>query len=299
MRCVAVTPSFLQLLLPRNNDRVDRSNSALNWLILFKGIDMKCIGWLLLGCGAFAGLFQPVKAQPPTLHFASLEWLPYVGGTLPQGGMSAAVARAAAARFGYGIKIDYLPWKRAMQAGAGDAEFAGYFPAYHTAERARQCHFSAPMGHSTIGFAVRAGEPLRWRTLDDLASDKLGVVLGYSNGKTFDAMVAQGKLSVDPSVSDTINLKKLLAGRVRAVVIDKAVLRYLLSTDSTLGKERERLAFDDHPLDDLTLHVCFQRTAQGQKMQQSYDAALLKTDIAKIENEYFEQLSRAAGAARR
>jgi polar amino acid transport system substrate-binding protein len=267
--------------------------------IPFKRIDMKLTDLLLLGCGVLAGLLQPAQAQTPTLHLASLDWLPYVGGALPQGGMSAAVARAAAARFGYGIKIDYLPWKRAMQVGGGDPGYAGYFPAYQTPERARQCYFSAPMGRSTIGFAIRAAEPLRWRTLDDLATDKLGVVLGYSNGEAFDAMVAQGKLSVDASVSDTINLKKLLAGRVRAAVIDKAVLRYLLSTDSTLSTQRAALAFDDHPLAELTLHVCFQRTALGQQLQHSYDAALHEINIPKIENEYFEQLERAAGAARR
>lgn len=260
---------------------------------------MKCIDLLWLGCGVLAGALQPALAAPPVMHLASLEWLPYTGRALPQGGMSAAVARAAAAHFGYGIKIDYLPWKRAMQEGGGDPDFSGYFPAYHTPERARQCHFSAPMGHSTVGFAVRVGEPLHWRTLDDLAPDKLGVVLGYSNGKAFDAMVAQGKLSIDASVSDTINLKKLLAGRVRAVVIDKAVLRYLLSTDPSLSTQREGVAFDDHPLAELTLHVCFQRTALGHKMQQSFDAALLETDIPKIENQYFEQLNRSDGADHR
>lgn len=260
---------------------------------------MKRVDLLWLACGTLAGALHPALAAPPTLHLASLEWLPYVGHALPQGGMSAAVARVAAAHFGYGIKIDYLPWKRAMQEGGSDPDFSGYFPAYYTSERARQCHFSAPMGHSTVGFAVRADEPLHWRTLDDLAQDKLGVVLGYSNGEAFDAMVTQGKLSIDPSVSDLVNLKKLLAGRVRAVVIDKAVLRYLLATDPTLSAQRARVAFDDHPLAELTLHVCFQRTALGHKLQQSFDAALLATDIPTIENQYFEQLGRATGVERR
>lgn len=260
---------------------------------------MKCIDLLWLGCGALAGALQPALAAPPTIHLASLEWLPYAGHGLPQGGMSAAVASAVTARFGYGIKIDYLPWKRAMQEGGGDPDFSGYFPAYYTPERARQCYFSAPMGRSTLGFAVLVDAPLRWRTLDDLAPNKLGVVLGYSNGEAFDAMVTQGKLSIDPSVSDLVNLKKLLAGRVRAVVIDKAVLRYLLATDPTLSTQRNRVVFDDHPLAELTLHVCFQRTARGQKLQQSYDAALRETDIAKAENQYFEQLIRTTGVGRR
>jgi polar amino acid transport system substrate-binding protein len=263
-----------------------------------RSITMKRIKLFLLGCGVLTGLHQPAQAQAPTLRLASLEWLPYAGHALPQGGLSAAVAMAVAARIGYAVDVQYLPWKRAMQAGSGPG-FAGYFPAYQTAERARQCHFSAPIGYSTIGLAVRAAQPLHWRTLDDLAGNKLGVVLGYSNGERVDAMVEQGKLSVDYSASDTVNLRKLLAGRVNAVVIDRAVLRYLLASDPGLKAGRGLLAFEDHARAALSLHVCFQRTAPGQKLRQSFDAALRATDTGKIENQYFERLERAPGVLQR
>lgn len=260
---------------------------------------MKCIASLLLACGALVVAPAPVHAGAPVMRLASLEWLPYTGAELPEGGLSGAVASKVAARFGQDVKIAYFPWKRTMQVGASEPGFAGYFPAYHTPERARQCHFSAPMGNSTIGLAMLAAAPLRWRVLDDLAGSKLGVVLGYSNGEAFDQMVKNGKLLVDESVTDTINLKKLLAGRVRAVVIDRAVLRYLLASDPAIGKERSRLVFDTRPIAELTLHVCFQRTPLGLKLKQSYDAALLQTDIPKIENAYFDQLDRTLSAQRR
>ncbi|MYN16618.1 transporter substrate-binding domain-containing protein [Rugamonas sp. FT107W] len=260
---------------------------------------MKCIASLVLLGGVLGAALQPARAEKPPLHLASLEWLPYVGHGLPDGGMSGAVAKSVAARFEYGIKIDFFPWKRAMQVGGSDPDFVGYFPAYHTAERAQQCHFSAPMGTSTIGLATLAEAPLHWRVLDDLAGNKLGVVLGYSNGEAFDQMVKSGKLLVDVSESDTINLKKLLAGRIRAAVIDKAVLRYLLASDATLSRERAKLVFDGQPLAVLTLHVCFQRTPQGLKLKQSYDEALRRTDIGGIENAYLDHLDRTLDAGRR
>ena len=260
---------------------------------------MKSIASLLVLSCALLGLHLPARAETPALRLASLEWLPYTGPGLPDGGLSSAVAKAVAARFGQGLVIDYFPWKRTMQVGASDPAFAGYFPAYYTPERARQCHFSAPMGRSTLGLAMLAAAPLQWRVLDDLVGSKLGVVLGYTNGEAFDEMVRNGKLVVDASVTDTINLKKLLAGRVRAVVIDKAVLRYLLAADPAISKERDKLAFDNRPLAELALHVCFQRTPQGLKLKQSFDAALLQTDIPKIENAYFDQLDRTLGKERR
>ena len=224
------------------------------------------------------------------LHLASLEWLPYVGPGLAGDGLAGTIAAAAAKQFSYTIRVDYFPWNRAMQMGGEDADYAGYFPAYYTPQRARNCYFSTPMGNSTIGLAYLKSEPLQWEHLSDLSGMRIGVVTGYSNGKEFDALAEQGKLQLDASPGDAINLRKLLAGRVRAAVIDKSVLRYLLLTDSTLIPERERIAFHPNVLAELTLHVCFQRTPAGLQLQKNFDEALSHMDIAKIENSYFQEL---------
>ena len=245
-------------------------------------------------------LFALGAGMPPTaaraadsanvLHLASLEWLPYVGSGLVGDGLSGTIAATAAKQFSYTIRVNYFPWKRAMQMGGEDADYAGYFPAYYTPQRARNCYFSAPMGNSTIGLAYLKSEPLQWEHLSDLASIRIGVVTGYSNGKDFDALAEQGKLHLDPSPGDAINLRKLVAGRVRAAVIDKSVLRYLLLTDATLNPYRERIAFHPNALAELTLHVCFQRTPAGLRFQKNFDEALSHMDIAQIENNYFQDL---------
>jgi polar amino acid transport system substrate-binding protein len=246
----------------------------------------------LLSAGAVGLVPIPACAHESAnvLHLASLEWLPYVGPGLAQDGLSGAVATAVAKQFGYKAKIDYFPWTRAMQVGREDQSFSGYFPAYYTEERARQCHFSAPMGHSTVGLAYLKDKPLRWNTVNDLAGMKIGVVAGYSNGAEFDALVKQGKLTIDTSPGDLFNLKKLLASRVQAAVVDRAVLRYLLLTESTLKRERNQIAFHDNILAELSLHVCFQRTPAGLKLQQKFDSALREVDVGKIEAAYFQQL---------
>ncbi|HYD81959.1 MAG TPA: transporter substrate-binding domain-containing protein [Paucimonas sp.] len=233
-------------------------------------------------------------AEPPTIRLASLAWLPYVGPNLPQGGLSGAVAEAAAKDFGHRVRVDYFPWMRAMQVGGKDPEFSGYFPAYYTEERARQCHFSAPMGVSTVGLAYLRSKPVHWQSLPDLAGKLIGVVAGYSNGEAFDALVKDGRQKVDVSPSDVVNLQKLLAQRVDGVAIDKSVLRYLLATDLRLIAARDQIAFHDKPLAELTLHICFQRTLAGWKLQQNYDKGLRRIDIRKIENDYFKLLEARA-----
>lgn len=250
---------------------------------------------LLLSLCLLGPIAPAASADAPharIMRLAGLEWRPYVGAALPQQGWSASVADSAARQFGYHVKVDYFPWTRAMQLGLKDPQYAGYFPAYYTEERARQCHFSAPIGSSTVGFAYLKSAPLQWQSLQDLSGYSIAVVAGFSNGPAFDAMVREGKLHVDASPNDMLNLRKLLAHRVDIAVIDKLVLRYLLLTEPTLRHAREQIAFHERPLAELPLHVCFQKTQAGLALQQAFDAALQTMQLRNMENAYFQRLER-------
>ena len=241
------------------------------------------------------------SALPAThaVRLATLEWLPYVGPRLPDNGLSGSVAATALHALGQSLHVDFFPWKRAMQVGSESGDYAGYFPAYYTEERARHCYFSAPMGRSTLGLATLREAPLRWGRLSDLSGVRIGVVAGYSNGREFDDLVREGRIQVDPSPGDSFNLKKLLAGHVRAAVIDKAVLRYLLVSDPDLAPQRDRIVFADPPLAVLTLHVCWQQTPTGQQLRKNFDAALRQLDLDKLENAYFLHLEALPASAPR
>ncbi len=247
---------------------------------------------LVLLCLLLSAMLATAAEAPKTMRLASLEWLPYVGADLDREGWSSFVAESAASQAGYRTRIEYFPWTRAMQLGAKDPRYAGYFPAYYTEERAQHCYFSLPIGSSTVGLAYLKSAPVHWRSLHDLSTLKIAVVAGFSNGAAFDALVKQGKLKVDPSPNDMLNLRKLLAGRVDTVVIDRLVLRYLLLTEPTLAHERKRIAFHDQRLAELALHICFQRSADGREMQQAFDAALQGLQLRKLETEYFRRLER-------
>lgn len=240
----------------------------------------------LLGCTFSVHALDDVKI----MRIASLEWLPYVSPTLVDGGLAVAISAAAMKHEGYDVKIDYFPWNRAVQMGSKNPEFAGYFPTYYTAERARQCYFSARFGTGMVGLAYRKDAPLAWNSLQDLTTKSIGVVAGYSNGEAFDAMVKNGTLKPELSQSDGHDLRKLVAGRVQAIVIDKAVLRYLLLTENYSPKDREQIVFHDKLLAELSMHICFQRTPAGLAFQQAYDAGLKKINIRKFENDYFQRL---------
>lgn len=248
---------------------------------------------LLLGL-VCASLPASAADLAKTMRLASLDWLPYVSASLEQEGWSSLVAESAARGAGYQIRIEYFPWTRAVQLGSRDVRYAGYFPAYFTEERARNCHFSLPIGSSTVGLAYLKSAPVTWTSVQDLSTLKVGVVAGFSNGHSFDMLVREGKLVPDASPSDVLNLRKLLARRVNTVVIDKLVLRYLLLSEPSIAREREQIVFHDKPLAELPLHICFQHTAEGKEMQQAFNAALKTMPLRKLEGEYFQRLERNA-----
>lgn len=244
--------------------------------------------WIALALTA-----QNSVAQEKQMRLASLEWLPYVGSSLPAQGMSTFIVAQAAARFGHSVKIDYFPWKRAMQLGGHDALYAGYFPAYYTAERAAECHFSQPIGSSNVGFAYLRDTSFDWDSLEALSAPSklaIGVVYGYSNGEKFDALMKQGRIKVESSSSDGQNVRKLALGRVRAAVVDEAVLRYLLKTDPVLASQAKNIVFHPKLLAELKIYICFQQTAPGLEMKQSFDRALQELNLRKLEEEYFQKL---------
>lgn len=239
-------------------------------------------------CGTHS--VHAAQALLKTMRVASLEWPPYVSASLPNGGFLVALSAAAVKDAGYEVAIDYFPWNRAVQMGSRGPEFAGYFPTYYTQERSHLCHFSTSFGTSKVSLAFRKSDPLSWNAIEDLGTKSIGVVAGYSNGEAFDAMVRDGRLKPELSQSDVSNLRKLIAGRVQAIVIDRLVLRYLLMTEPIPIKDREQIVLDDKPLAELKMHVCFQRTPSGRAFQEAYDAGLKKINIRKFENDYFQHL---------
>ncbi|MDP9109546.1 MAG: transporter substrate-binding domain-containing protein [Pseudomonadota bacterium] len=248
--------------------------------------------WLgLIGCLLASRI--SIAAPSPRLHLATLEWRPYVALSLPGGGVTSVIIARAAAQTGRELQVDYFPWVRAMKIGGEDPAFDGYFPSYFVEERSRRCYFSHPIGTSTVGLAFLSNAPIAWNTFDDLRKVRIGLVLGYSNGREFDQQVAENLLKIEYSSNDLANIRKLLAGRTQAIVIDQLVLRYLLATEPSLGPRARQILFHARPIAQLSLHVCFRHTAGGKATQEAFDQALQRLDLPRIESEYFEKFDAA------
>lgn len=214
---------------------------------------------------------QAVADEPlPEIRMASLEWPPYTGSRLADYGSNARQVTEAFRRAGYTLKIDFLPWSRAVAKARDPASgYAGYFPEYYSSLVERDFIFSDITGSGPLGFARQKNAPLEWKTLWDLRPYRLGVVQDYVNTAELDGMISRRELMADTAISDTINLRKLGAGRLDLVVIDQNVFTFLMQTEPALASFRDSLVFDQHRLEEKGLYVAWRR--------EGADITLIKT----------------------
>lgn len=239
--------------------------------------------------GIALGLLLAGSPQAQTVHVSTLDWPPYTGSDLPRGGATTDVVRQAFENAGYETEVAYRPWKRAIDmASKGTDDVIAYFPGYHCRHQ-EGFVASEPIGSGPLGFAQHADAPITWTTVDSLGEQqfKIGTVLGYANTDEFDAKVGTGWIIAIPSPDDITNLKKLARKRIDAVVIDKFVLEYLKATEPSLKNVRQSLQFNERPLEDKTLYLCFRDDEAGHTMLREFNAGLRQVDPNQIAEEYF------------
>lgn len=216
-----------------------------------------------------------IQAPPPkpvdehTIRLATLDWPPYVGESLPQQGFTTAIVREAFKRAGYKVTIDFMPWARAIQQ-ASEGNYDAVYPEYYSDDRNKAFMFSEPFASGPLGFYKRKADQISYTKLEDLKPYRIGIVLGYINTPEFDAA---SYLQKETATSDEQNIRKLLAGRIDLIVIDKYVAQYLIKNSITeaIGK----LEFLEPPLLDQQLYVIFPRTAAAsEKRLQELNTAL-------------------------
>lgn len=244
---------------------------------------LKFCAWLLLAVPALA-------SEPPVLRFATEEWPPFFSRALPGDGLTGTLIGAVVTRMGQAGQIDYFPWKRAMELGLRDARYAGVVAMLRNPEREKLCHFSSAVGSRQTVLAYLKDRPVPVAALTDLRGTRLGTVAGYSNGEQFDALVRSGIIEVEEGTNDQINLRKLFARRFPGIVIEKHMLRYLLTAGRYTPAQRERIGIVEQLFTMRTVHVCFQHTAQGLARRQAFDEAARKLDLTRIERDYWRDL---------
>lgn len=209
------------------------------------------------------------KAERPLLRLACLEYPPYVGAELPSKGYVSEIVTRALDHAGYRSEIQIYPWERAFEFGkAGKVD--GVFTVWHRKEREEWFFYSAALPANEIGFFQRRDANISFETLKDLAPYTIGTVRGYSNPPEF---TKADFLKKSPGKDDEQNLRKLLAGRLDLVLIDRGVAEHLIRTH--FADRKGEIVWIDRPIERLPQHVVFPKKSKAAaEVRRRFDAAL-------------------------
>ncbi|MEJ6004469.1 transporter substrate-binding domain-containing protein [Paucibacter sp. AS339] len=190
------------------------------------------------------------------LRLLTTEYAPYMSSTSGDGGAALAIGRAALERAGIAAEVLFRPWARVI-AETERGESDGILGVWFEPSRERYLAYTQALGVSNrIGFMARAGNAI---VVDDLsrlsqiAGLRIGTVRGYANPPRFE----QIGFTTDLAIDDATNLRKLLAGRIDLVLIDKGVAFHLLQTQ--LREAAPRFQWLEPAVADMPLHMALTR----------------------------------------
>jgi len=184
------------------------------------------------------------------IKLATLEWPPYSGKSLNNGGFTTEIVTKAFARSGYQVEIHYMPWARVLNE-VEKGTYSAMFPAYESNERREKYLFSEAFAHSPLVFFQREGLNAQYSKLEDLKEHKIGIVRGYVNTQTFDEANFLNKKIAN---SDEQNIQKLLKKRIDLAVVDKYFAYHLIQEKQL--DEKKRLTSVVPPLENKPLFLC-------------------------------------------
>jgi polar amino acid transport system substrate-binding protein len=199
-------------------------------------------------------------ASPPLAYDSSGE----AKGILP------LIIHAAFSAAGQEVFIRTRPWARVLkEAENGEAAGAG---AVKTPEREQIYDFSDTLYTETSFIYYLASKPFRFASADDLSGLKVGIVRGSSYGESFDKAKNAQKFNIEQVASDGQNFKKLVAGRLDAVVsiVDS---KKVLETYPQLAKSEQ-------PLSESSVYLIIGKSSQKQGV-----LALFNLGLAKLKQE--------------
>ncbi|HZX18506.1 MAG TPA: transporter substrate-binding domain-containing protein [Pseudomonas sp.] len=203
---------------------------------------------------AFAGFFKRLAAllmviascthaaeSPTALRFATVDNFPpfsYMeNGNLT--GIDIDLVYEMARRINISVQIQTYPWARVM-GSVKSGEFDGAFAAFETAERQAFCLYVGVLHVEEFYLFVRKDNAFPYTQIPDLYGKRVGIDRGVYVGEAFERAVNDGRIALE-EVNDMgmINIRKLNAGRIDAVIGDLGVMNYHLKL---LGLEQRIVA---------------------------------------------------------
>lgn len=215
----------------------------------------------------------------------SLDWQPFSGKALPEGGAGIAVLRAALNAEGIELEVEFYPWTRAIET-AKEPGYAGVYPSWPE-DVADGFSASAVLFKSPVGFVEPKVKPLVWSKLDDLKGKKIGTVQDYGNTPEFMRLIKLGSIKTEVVGDDLTNIKKVAADRLDGAFIDLNNLSYFLKNDAK--DLASKVQANPKVLDSKDLVLAVNKQFSNKKANAILNSGIAKIDAEKIIKDYMEK----------
>ena len=193
--------------------------------------------------------FSPAFSQEKTLNFGTVNWPPYFGENLENGGIMTEITTEAFKRTGWDYNLKFMNWNRAMGL-AKKGKLDGVQGAYYNKERDRNFMFTDEIISANIVIFQKKGAGISYNSLEDLKDYTFGILRGWAYPEEF---VKADYLEKEETDTPKTNILKLLKDRVDLIVADKLVT--LDVANEHYPDQADRIEALEPPLEEKPLHV--------------------------------------------
>jgi len=174
----------------------------------------------------------PTVYAAEKIRLATGELPPYATQERSDEGIALDIVRKAFAQSGFEVEYTFKPWMRSLEeARAGKFDGTAYWG--RNAERDVGFLISDNVLTEQWVFVYRSGgpatSPLVWSRLEDLKSLRIGGIRSYTYTPEFWALSKADVLKVEFALDDLTNLRRLVAGRIDVVPMERNVACYLMA----------------------------------------------------------------------
>lgn len=203
-----------------------------------------------------------IAADTDTIRLTSGEWPPYLSEHLPSYGFASHVVSEAFAAMGVQVEYSFFPWGRALYnagkiSNRDDERWHGSIVWLKTAPREKRFVYSDRVVLEPQAIFFLKGTDTDLPAEEYLSGRRVGVTY-HAEHPVLDEMERKGLITLERIGNYEMLFKRLLLGRVDAVVVEQQVGRFYLN--SSLKKtERERITRLKSHLGDRDFHLILNR----------------------------------------
>ncbi|MCP5324923.1 MAG: amino acid ABC transporter substrate-binding protein [Oceanospirillaceae bacterium] len=187
-------------------------------------------------------------ARADAISIAAIDWEPFSGKNLPDGGFAVALCRTLLKNAGYESNVYFVPWTRALK-GTESGTYQVNAAVWYAKDRAAYMLYSEPYTVNKLVFVSRSDTPFQYKGLSSLRGKRIGVGQDYAYPQE---ILHAPDVRFDEAIDDEQNLRKLFSGRIDLTLGDELNLRY---EARKLNQRSDVFYFDKTPLDEKPLYI--------------------------------------------